>query len=223
MAKQNTAQEFSTTTVDKTTAFVEKNKKILIGIIAAIVIILGGIYAYYTLIAQPNEEKASYLLSKGQEYFVVGNYDIALNGDKTDFTGFANIAKKYGSTKAGNLANLYAGLCYAQKGDTKNAIKFLEDFNGKGDQMISPAAIAALGNCYAQAGDINKAISHLKEAAEKANNNTLSPLFLVQAGELLESQNKPEEALKLYQKAKKDFPVNSEVLNIDKYIQRVTK
>ena len=206
MAKQELTQEFSTTTVDKTTAFVEKNKQILIGIIAAIVIIVGGLYAYHVLVAEPNEEKASYLLS-----------------DKTDFNGFVNIAKKYSSTKAGNLANLYAGLCYAQKGDTKTAIKFLEEFKGQGDQMISPAAVAALGNCYAKAGDIDKAVSLLKEAAEKADNNTLSPLFLIQAGELLESQNKVDEALKLYQTAKDKYPVNAEAQQIDKYIQHATK
>ena len=223
MAKQELTQEFSTTTVDKTTAFVEKNKQILIGIIAAIVIIVGGLYAYHVLVAEPNEEKASYLLSKGQDYFALGNYDIALNGDKTDFNGFVNIAKKYSSTKAGNLANLYAGLCYAQKGDTKTAIKFLEEFKGQGDQMISPAAVAALGNCYAKAGDIDKAVSLLKEAAEKADNNTLSPLFLIQAGELLESQNKVDDALTLYQTAKDKYPVNAEAQQIDKYIQHATK
>ncbi len=223
MAKQENTQEFSMSAVDKTTAFIEKNKKIFIGVIAAIIIIAGGIYAYQTLVVKPNEEKASYLLSKGQSYFAIGNFDLALNGDKTDFTGFTDIAKKYSSTKAGNLANLYAGLCYAQKGDTKNAIKFLEEFNSKGDQMISPAAIAALGNCYAKDGNVDKAVSLLKEAAAKADNNSLSPVFLIQAGELLESQNKPEEALKLYKEAKDKYPANAEVSNIDKYIQRVTK
>ena len=89
--------------------------------------------------------------------------------------------------------------------------------------MISPAAIAALGNCYAKDGNVDKAVSLLKEAAAKADNNSLSPVFLIQAGELLESQNKPEEALKLYKEAKDKYPANAEVSNIDKYIQRVTK
>ena len=85
MAKQENTQEFSMSAVDKTTAFIEKNKKIFIGVIAAIIIIAGGIYAYQTLVVKPNEEKASYLLSKGQSYFAIGNFDLALNGDKTDF------------------------------------------------------------------------------------------------------------------------------------------
>ncbi len=223
MATQENTQEFSMSAVDKSTAFIEKNKKIFIGVIAAIIIVVGGIYAYQTLVVKPNEEKASYLLSKGQDYFALGNFDLALNGDKTDFTGFVNIAKKYSSTKAGNLANLYAGLSYAQKGDAKNAIKYLEEFSSKGDQMISPAALAALGNCYATDGNVDKAISLLKEAAAKADNNSLSPVFLLQAGTLLESQKKTEEARKLYLEIKEKYPASAISQNINKYIERATK
>lgn len=223
MATQENTQEFSMSAVDKSTAFIEKNKKIFIGVIAAIIIVVGGIYAYQTLVVKPNEEKASYLLSKGQDYFALGNFDLALNGDKTDFTGFVNIAKKYSSTKAGNLANLYAGLSYAQKGDAKNAIKYLEEFSSKGDQMISPAALAALGNCYAKDGNVDKAISLLKEAAAKADNNSLSPVFLLQAGTLLESQKKTEEAHKLYLEIKEKYPASAISQNINKYIERATK
>ena len=98
--------------------------------------------------------------------------------------------------------------------------------------MISPAAIEALGNAYAHVGQIDKAISTLKDAASKADakadngtNNSLSPTFLLQAGELLESQNKVDEANKLYQDIKKKY-VNSAIVqsnDIDKYIERTTK
>ena len=50
----------------------------------------------------------------------------------------------------------------------------------------------------------------------------LSPTFLNQAGEMLESQNKKGEALKIYQDVKKKY-VNSPVYGeIDKYIERVS-
>jgi TolA-binding protein len=98
--------------------------------------------------------------------------------------------------------------------------------------MVSPAAIEALGNAYAHVGQIDKAISTLKEAASKADdkaengtNNSLSPTFLLQAGELLESENKTDEANKLYQDIKKKY-VNSQLVqsnDIDKYIERTTK
>ena len=98
--------------------------------------------------------------------------------------------------------------------------------------MISPAAMAALGNAYANTGNIDKAISALKKAADMADskaadntNNSLSPTFLIQAAELLESQNKSDEALKIYEDVKKKY-VNSQVVQsseIDKYIERITE
>ena len=89
--------------------------------------------------------------------------------------------------------------------------------------MISPAALGALGNSYAKIGQVDKAIATLKKAAEKADNNTLSPIYLVQAGQLLESQNKPEEAKKLYEEVKTKYNKSAEYYTIDKYIERVTK
>ena len=59
------------------------------------------------------------------------------------------------------------------------------------------------------------------EAADNTN-NSISPVFLLQAGEILESQNKKDEALKIYQDIKKKY-VNSPVYGeIDKYIERVS-
>ena len=130
------------------------------------------------------------------------------------------------------LANLYAGLCYYYLGKAKEAVNYLEKYSPASDAMVSPAAVAALGNAYAAVGQLDKAVSKLKDAASKADseskdgaNNSLSPTFLLQAGELLESQNKTDEALKVYQDIKKKY-VNSMLVQsneIDKYIERTTK
>ena len=39
-----------------------------------------------------------------------------MKGDGAGYVGFTKIADEYSSTDAGNLANLYAGLCYANLG-----------------------------------------------------------------------------------------------------------
>ena len=54
---------------------------------------------------------------------------------------------------------------------------------------------------------------------------SISPTFLIQAGELLESQGKKSDALKIYQDIKTKY-VNSPVVQnseIDKYIERVSE
>ena len=131
------------------------------------------------------------------------------------------LAKEYSSTAAGNLANLYAGLCYAKLDKWQEAADYLEKFDGSDDQMISPAAVGALGNAYAHLNQLDKAVSNLKKAAEMADNNSLSPTFLIQAGEILESQGKKAEALKLYQQIKDKYFQSMQYQTIDQYIERV--
>jgi len=209
--------------LNKKEAFLNKNKNAIIyGVIAVIVIIAAAIL-FHTYYAVPREDKASTAIAKGQDYFNNEQFDKALNGDSTDYVGFVKIADEYSSTDAGNLANLYAGLCYAQLGKWSEAANYLDKFDRQDDQMVSPAAEAALGNAYAHLNQLDKAVKHLKNAAKKADNNSLSPTFLIQAGEILESQGKNDEALKLYQEVKGKYFNSMQYQTIDKYIERVTK
>lgn len=216
----------------KSELFFEKNRKAIIGAVVAVIVIIAGFFCYKTFIAGPRGEKASTAMARGQEYFNADQYDKALNGDGAGYVGFLKIASDYSSTDAGNLANLYAGLCYANLGKWNDAVTYLEKFSPADDAILSPAAIEALGNAYAHVGQVDKAISKLKDAADKADsrakdgvNYSLSPQFLLQAGELLESQGKTDDANKLYQDIKKKY-VNSPLVQsseIDKYIERTTK
>jgi predicted negative regulator of RcsB-dependent stress response len=70
---------------------------------------------------------------------------------------------------------------------------------------------------------LDKAVTHLKKAAEKADNNSLSPTFLIQAGQILESQDKKEEALKLYKQVKEKYFQSMQYQTIDEYIERASK
>ena len=211
--------------------FIKFKKQILIAVVAVIVVI-AGLLLYKAYVQAPREDKASTALAKGQQYFNQEQFDKALNGDGAGYAGFVKIASDYSGTDAANLADLYAGLCYANLGKWAEAVTYLEQFSSKGDAMISPSAMAALGNAYANTGNVDKAISTLKKAADMADskaedgtNNSLAPTFLVQAAQLLESQKKNDEALKIYQDVKKKY-VNAQVVQsseIDKYIERVAE
>ncbi len=206
-----------------------KHKKTISIVIIAIILVVAGVLCYNTYVSGPREQEASTALAKGQDYFANQQYEIALKGDSAGYRGFVNIASDYSSTNAGNLAELYAGLCYANLGKWNDAVIYLEKYSPADDQMISPAAMAALGNAYAHLKEYDKAVENLKKAASMADseaadntNNSISPVFLLQAGEILESQNKKDEALKIYQDIKKKY-VNSPVYGeIDKYIERVS-
>lgn len=210
-------------TLNKSEAFFLKNKKAIIYGVLAVIVVIAGVIVYNQYVSAPREDKASTALAKGQEYFQQDLYEKALNGDGAGYAGFVKVAADYSSTDAGNLANLYAGLCYAGLGKWNEAAKYLEDFDTKDDQMISPAAEGALGNAYAHLNQLDKAVTHLKNAAKNANNNSLSPTFLIQAGEILESQGKAAEALELYKQVKEKYVYSMQYQTIDKYIERASK
>lgn len=227
--KEKTAATDAFTTSE---AFLIKYKKAVSIAVIAIILIIAGIFCYKSLIAGPREDKASTALGTGATYFNSEMYDKALNGDGANYAGFLKIASDYSGTDAANLANLYAGLCYANLGKWQNAVTYLDKYSPSDDSMVSPAAIAALGNAYAHLNQLDKAVSNLKKAAEKADskaengvNNSISPTFLLQAAELLESQNKTADALEIYQNIKKKY-VNSSLVQsqeIDKYIERASQ
>ncbi|SFG15663.1 tetratricopeptide repeat protein [Prevotella sp. KH2C16] len=210
-------------------AFITKYKKPLIIAGIALLVIIAGIFSYKYFVSAPREEKASTALGLGQQYFNQESFDKALNGDGASYAGFAKIASDYSGTDAGNLANLYAGLCYANLGKWQEAVKYLDEYSPSDDAMVSPAAVAALGNAYAHVNQLDKAVSNLKKAAGMADseardgvNNSLAPTFLLQAAIILESQNKTNEALDIYKNIKEKY-VNSALVQsqeIDKYIER---
>ena len=200
-------------------AFLIKYKNAIIGGVVAVIIIVAGFIMYKNLYAEPREEKAQAALFKGQEYFEQDAFEQALNGDSIGYTGFLKVADDYSGTKAANLAKAYAGICYAQLGKYEEAVKMLDSFNGK-DQMVAPAILGAAGNCYAQLGQLDKAASTLLSAADKADNNTLSPSFLIQAGEILVKQGKYDDAVNAYTKIKDKYFQSYQAMDIDKYIEQ---
>lgn len=203
--------------------FFNKNKKLIIGSVVAVLVIIAGIFLYSNYVSKPRAEKASTELAKAQELFNNEQFDKANEG-------FLKVINDYSGTDAANLASLYSGLCYVNLNKWDEAVKYLDKFSTKSDAMVSPAALAALGNAYANKGDIDKAVSYLKKAADKADsksindaNYSISATFLIQAAQLLESQNKNDEALKIYQDVKAKY-VNAQQVQsneIDKYIQRL--
>ena len=185
-------------------AFITKYKKPIVIAAAAVVLLIVGFFCYKNYVSAPREDKASTALGLCQQYFDQGMFDKALNGDGANCVGFVKIASDYSGTDAANLANLYAGLSYAHTEKWEKAAEYLDK--------------------------IDEAVSDLKKAAKMADskghngvNNSLSPLFLLSAAQLLESQNKNDEALEIYKDIKANYVTSALVQSqeIDKYIQRL--
>ena len=165
-------------------AFLIKYKGKILGTIAAVVIIIAGFMGYKHFISEPNEMKASEALFKGEQYFGADNFETALNGDSIGYKGFLKVADEFSGTAAGNLANAYAGICYAQLGKYEDAVKYLDKFSAK-DQLVSP-------------------------------------IYLIQAGQLFEKLGKNSEAVKAYTLVKEKYFNSYQSMDIDKYIERAS-
>lgn len=232
-AKNNSALDVNET-LARSEAFFIKYKKQVITAIVAIVVIVGGSFAYVYGYSKPRENKAQECLGiVMQKYVMAQDYEKALKGEGKTI-GLVKIADKYSHTDAGNLAKYEAGLCNYQLGKTKEAIKYLEEFDTKGDATVSAQALSALANAYATDKQYDKAVKTFKKAADATDVPALSSQALFDAAIILESQNKKDEALELYKDIKKNYPSaplcvrqqqNGVVLDavIDKYIERLSK
>lgn len=202
-------------------AFLIKYKNVMLGSVAAVVIVVCGFLGYRHFISEPKELKASEAIFRGEQYFGADNYEAALNGDSLGCAGFIKLADEFSGTAAGNLANAYAGICYAQLGKYEDATKYLDKFSAD-DQLVAPSIIGTLGNCYAQMGQLDKAAATLLKAASRAESNSLSPVYLIQAGQILEKQGKNAEAIEAYKQVKTKYPNSFQAMDIDKYIERAS-
>ncbi|MBO4905583.1 MAG: tetratricopeptide repeat protein [Bacteroidaceae bacterium] len=216
----NTPETFEAESVP--VAFVEKYKKLLIGAIVAIVAIVTCVILYSNY-SNKRAVEAADAIAKCQDYFAQGNYDKALNGDGQGCVGFLAVINDFGSTKSGNLAHLYAGICYAQQEKWEEALQQLEAFDQEDDQMVSPQSLSALAAVYANLGQTEKAVTYYLKAAQKADNSTVSPFNLKQAGLLYESMGNTDKALECYQQIKSKYIDTPEAADIDKYIERLNK
>lgn len=212
-------------TINKSEAFFNKNKKAIIASLIALVLIVVGVIAYHNYATSRNE-KASTAMAKCQELFSAQDFEKALKGDSIGTPGFIQIASDYSSTKAGNLANLYAGLCYAKLDKWQEAVKYFDQFSPKGDMMVSPMAIIAMGDAYANVKQLDKAVECYQKAVKMADgaselgyNTTISPIALQKAGLILMEQKKNDEALKMFETIKEKYLGAAVQQDIDKYIE----
>ena len=188
----------------KAEEFVLKYKKTFIAVILAI-IIFAALKAFNVFSSSDEENPAANQAIANIEYYALsGDFGTALNGDGTNM-GLLEIIDTYGGTGAANKAHLYAGIIYAQQKQYEEAINHLSQYSGA-DNLIAAKAKQTLGNCYSQIGDYNTAISLVLEAGANANNVAVTPACWRDAAAMYEELGNADEALKLYNRIKDEFP-----------------
>lgn len=218
---QNTHTQVERNDVEnKVTGFWAANSKKIVIALVAVIVIVGGFFAYKALIVAPAESKASEALFRAESYYRQDSIKLALNGDNIN-PGFLKVISKYGGTKAANLAHFYAGSCYIKLGDFNNAVKHLKDFS-TGSVQVQARATALLGDAYSELGKNEDAAAAYKKAGTMFEEDEFnSPEYLFRAGYLYESMNKNKEAIEMYKLIKEKYSRSERGFTIDKYLARL--
>lgn len=207
---------------DSAQQFWNKNSKLIVYGLTALIIVVGGYFAYRNFVQLPNEEKAVEAMWKAEDYYRMDSARLALNGDGTN-QGFLKIISKYGGTKAGNLAKFYAGSSYLKIGDFNNAIKYLKDFKTS-DKLIQVRATGLLGDAYAESGKKKEAVEEYKKAGTLYPEDVYnSPEYLFRAGLLYQELGNNDQAIDMFSKIKENYSSSQQGRDIDKYLARLGK
>jgi tetratricopeptide (TPR) repeat protein len=203
----------------KASGFFEENQKMIIGVIAALILVIGGWFVYTNLIKGPKEEKAMAQMWMAQVQFEQDSFQMALDNPGGGYPGLLTIISDYKGTKAANLANYYAGVAYLNTGNYDAAVSFLNDFDADG--LIGPVMkFGALGDAYSELNQMDKAMDFYRKAADASENELLTPYYLKKLALLHELQGEKDKALEIYRSIKSKYPNSNEALSIDKYIAR---
>lgn len=210
----------------KTEAWVEKNQKVLIGVIAAVAVIVLGYFAYHQYIQKPKETEAMNEMFQAQNYWEQALtapakdslFNLSLQGGGGKF-GFLDIIDNYGGTDAANLSQYYAGMAYLNLNKYKEAIDHLDKFSSK-DDILAPLAKGAIGDAFAQLNQTEDALKYYEEAAKMRTNDFTTPRFLLKAGIAAMSLNKTDKALDHFKKISEDYPKSAEAPKAEVYLGR---
>lgn len=221
MARQNKEEEILvdvTGSITKAEKFFEENRKSITVIFVSLFVIVGGYFAYLYFYLQPREQEAQQEIFWAQQYFEQDSLRLALRGDGQHY-GFLDVADEYSGTKAGNMANYYAGICYLNQGEFEKSIALLDEFDSN-DPILSVIAEGAIGDAFLELEQPKEALEYYKRAVSGQENSFIVPFYLLKAGMLAEQNGDLKAALGFYKRIKKDFPDSREANEIDKYIAR---
>lgn len=231
--KQQSIEDGSTTaevfnTLDegasKTEQWVVANQKYIFAIVVVAAVLVLGFLGYDKYIQEPNERTAMNDMYTAQKYFndaVNGTaqdslFTLSLNGAEGKY-GMLDIAETYSGTKAGNLANYYAGMAYLNMKDYVNAIEYLNAFESS-DDVLGPIAKGGIGDAFVQLEQLEDAYDYYVKAANDKTNNYTTPMYLYKAGVIGLKIGKNAKALEYFKTIKSDFPESTEAKDIDVFI-----
>jgi tetratricopeptide (TPR) repeat protein len=227
--ESTTAEVFNTLdeTANKTEEWVEKNQKVILIAVGAIAVAVLAYLAFVNFVQEPKEKEAMSEMYQAQQYFdqaltATATKDsldgLALNGGNSKY-GFLDIIDTYGSTKAANVSNYYAGMAYLNTNDYKNAISYLDNFKSD-DAVLGPLAKGAIGDAFVQLDQNDKALEYYESAVAMQDNEFTTPRFLLKAGIVAMKLGNATKAATHFTTLTVKYPKASEAIKAKTYLSQ---
>ncbi|MEZ4817070.1 MAG: hypothetical protein R2776_03770 [Flavobacteriaceae bacterium] len=209
-----TAEVFNTLdqTASRTEAWVEKNQKIIFGVVGAVAIGVLGYILYQKFVQEPNQLEAVTEVTQANSYYEQAVnattakdslYNLALNGNAGKY-GLLDIADKYSGTPTGNVANYQVGMAYLNTYKYQEAINYLDKFSTD-DPLLGPLAKGGIGDAFAQLNQPEEAYKYYKEAVAMSSNEMTTPRFLLKAGIMALNLGKAGEAYDFFNRITEEY------------------
>lgn len=224
-----TAEVFNTLdeSASKTEEWFVKNQKYIIGVIAAIALVVLAYMGYNKFIAAPQEEEAMNEMYQAKKYFDDAAsgissdslYTMSLNGGEGKY-GMLDIIEEYSGTPAANLANYYAGMAYLNLKDYQNAVTYLGDFSSD-NKIQNPMAKGAIGDAFVQLEQLSEGLDYYEKAINANTNDFTTPLFLMKAARVAIRLGENQKALDYLNRIKSEFSTSNEANQVDVLIGMV--
>ncbi len=128
---------------------------------------------------------------------------------------FSEVAHNYPRTRPGQVARYYAAVCQEHLDRYDDALKTLKELESSGNEEFVSLARFQEAQIYDRTGKADQGVKLYRQLADKPTVFVPKALVLLALADDLSKSN-PQEAAKLYDQLKKDFPDSSIADEADK-------
>ncbi len=209
--------------IGNTENFIMRNGRKLIIALVVVFVVVGGFYGYKYLVVKPRGAKAAEMMFMAEQHFAADSFQLALNGDG-NYAGFLQVIDKYGSTPTGNVARLYAGICYMRMGQFEEALTQLKKYDAPKSipgQVLKAQSLGLQGDACIELQNYKEAASLYKKAVDASENSLTAPFYMKKLGMAYEKLGDNAKALDVYKEIQASYGSSMEARDIQKYIGRL--
>ncbi|MBJ6144030.1 tol-pal system YbgF family protein [Hymenobacter sp. BT559] len=187
--------------------FIRRNRTVLLAVLAAVVLAVGGFFGYNYWKGQ-QDEQAQAAMFRAVDNWESDSLKAALQGDGK-LPGLNRVASEYSGTKAANLANFYAGVALLKQGKFQDAYSALDKFSSD-DYLVQSRAYSLMGDAQLELNKPKEAADLYSKAADHKANEYFTPGYLLKQGVALEVAKDNGAAIKAYDRILDDYATSQE-------------